>query len=649
VFSTFIEDEDYVESVSAIVYHAYADPWFDINSTEHRQPFTYYGVTGIPHCKVDGIIGIHPGNATNLTGAYNQRIVIDSPLRFYVNVVSLEGEIATEIMVVNSGVTITEDDQYVFRAALVSNHYEWDEATNDQTDWHYDLLDFAPDFNGVSFTISADTVAFYEATFDWPIEIFDENVEEDNASILFWVQNNNEDDGDYFKEVIQSEMTSFTPDGFPEYLMGFGTEMPYHYVETSATTTFAFEVDNLGSESDTYDISVNADGFPEGWSFNYTTPDGEQTGSSTLTLETMEEYISTVTFETNEIPGNSGEISFILTSQGDTTITEAITYYIQTWSDILIINGDPEGRYLDYFAEAIDSVGELDEVIEYGVWGYADRQLDMDELIASDATLVLWVQGQDGTIDASAQEGLNGYLESGGSLVIAGSEAPALLDGSDLIETMGAGFQASVTDRFTINGFDDDPITGGLRFGFGSGDGAGYFGYPSSMTITGTGTGSMMFGTTDFLRAAVLNETDTYKSYLMGIPFECINSKEARVAIMLGIMVHMAGYTYGEDITPEAAMLLIPEEYAIEQNYPNPFNPTTEITFSLPENAQVTITVYDLAGREVTRLVDSNYQAGQHHVEWSAENNASGIYFYRFAAVGEQDSFTGTRKMLLVK
>jgi hypothetical protein len=89
----------------------------------------------------------------------------------------------------------------------------------------------------------------------------------------------------------------------------------------------------------------------------------------------------------------------------------------------------------------------------------------------------------------------------------------------------------------------------------------------------------------------------------------------------------------------------IPEKYSLSQNYPNPFNPTTKIIFRLPDNAMTKLMIFDLLGREVKILINSELIAGYHEVEFNAGNLPSGIYFYRIQA----DGFTQTKKMILMK
>lgn len=95
----------------------------------------------------------------------------------------------------------------------------------------------------------------------------------------------------------------------------------------------------------------------------------------------------------------------------------------------------------------------------------------------------------------------------------------------------------------------------------------------------------------------------------------------------------------------EKGFASLPKKFNLKYNYPNPFNPVTTILYTMPKSSEVLLTVYDMLGHEVARLVDSIQSAGKHQVTWDASNSASGIYFYRFQA-GE---FIETRKMVLLK
>ena len=90
---------------------------------------------------------------------------------------------------------------------------------------------------------------------------------------------------------------------------------------------------------------------------------------------------------------------------------------------------------------------------------------------------------------------------------------------------------------------------------------------------------------------------------------------------------------------------VIPTVYNLYQNYPNPFNPNTTIKFDIPKQSYTKLIIYDLLGREVTKLVDERLDAGSYDITWDAANYASGTYIYKI----EAGNYTSVKKMILVK
>ena len=105
----------------------------------------------------------------------------------------------------------------------------------------------------------------------------------------------------------------------------------------------------------------------------------------------------------------------------------------------------------------------------------------------------------------------------------------------------------------------------------------------------------------------------------------------------------------GNSITVGASAVedqgIIATEYSLLQNYPNPFNPSTTITFSIPESGNVKLTVFNSLGEEVTTLVNEYISSGVKTVTFEADNNFSGVYYYRL----ETSTFVDTKKMILLK
>jgi hypothetical protein len=93
-----------------------------------------------------------------------------------------------------------------------------------------------------------------------------------------------------------------------------------------------------------------------------------------------------------------------------------------------------------------------------------------------------------------------------------------------------------------------------------------------------------------------------------------------------------------DDLTSQELFSLFP-------NYPNPFNPSTNISYQLLKESNVTIKIYDLLGREMVTLVNERKQRGEYHVPWNAVGVPSGVYYYRLVA----GDFIETKKMILMK
>ena len=89
----------------------------------------------------------------------------------------------------------------------------------------------------------------------------------------------------------------------------------------------------------------------------------------------------------------------------------------------------------------------------------------------------------------------------------------------------------------------------------------------------------------------------------------------------------------------------MPHGFSLNQNYPNPFNPETEITYTLPRQSEVTLTVYDALGQEIRRLIHGTQPAGVHQVAFNGSRHCSGIYLCVLAAGGR----TARRKMMLIR
>jgi len=95
----------------------------------------------------------------------------------------------------------------------------------------------------------------------------------------------------------------------------------------------------------------------------------------------------------------------------------------------------------------------------------------------------------------------------------------------------------------------------------------------------------------------------------------------------------------------------ISESFSLFQNYPNPFNPITKISYILPEESNVTLTIYSILGETVEVLVNEVQSAKSYEAVWNAGTNPSGVYFYNIAIspIDGGSVFEESRKMILLR
>lgn len=272
---------------------------------------------------------------------------------------------------------------------------------------------------------------------------------------------------------------------------------------------------------------------------------------------------------------------------------------------------------------------------------------------------VVWNFGDESstneTFGTAEQAKAAAYLQQGGKLFVTGSEVAYDLDRTSgpsvaarafFNDFLKADYAGDASGSYTVNGAAGT-ILDGLSFAYGDTLlGAPYReDYPDH--VNAFGGSAVIAKYANGLNAATMF-AGTFPSgsapgsvVFLGIPFETIHTKANRDALMTRVLNHFGIVTSA----PRTEQELLPAGFALAQNYPNPFNPSTTVRFSLPSEERITLAVFDVMGREVGRLAEGRYAAGEHSVAWDASGFASGIYLCRLTA----GPVLLSRKMTLMK
>ena len=125
-------------------------------------------------------------------------------------------------------------------------------------------------------------------------------------------------------------------------------------------------------------------------------------------------------------------------------------------------------------------------------------------------------------------------------------------------------------------------------------------------------------------------------------------SKEREYNLVVGNFSSGSEVIYRKDeviVRNASVESTIPSEYYLSQCYPNPFNATTRLTFGLPEASFISIDIYDLSGRLVSKLVEGELIAGTHNAVWESGTASTGVYLVRM----ETERFSSVRKVMLLR
>jgi hypothetical protein len=149
--------------------------------------------------------------------------------------------------------------------------------------------------------------------------------------------------------------------------------------------------------------------------------------------------------------------------------------------------------------------------------------------------------------------------------------------------------------------------------------------------------------------SATLETTSIFKGTIIADQSISLNtgaSVEGRLLASIGeVTIASSTITVPELLATAIDDETVPNGFHLSQNFPNPFNPSTTISYQLPVTDQVTLTITDMLGRDVSVLINDVQTAGIHQIVWDARGFPSGTYFYRL----EAGSHVSVKQLVLVK
>ena len=112
----------------------------------------------------------------------------------------------------------------------------------------------------------------------------------------------------------------------------------------------------------------------------------------------------------------------------------------------------------------------------------------------------------------------------------------------------------------------------------------------------------------------------------------------------------LAGLLVPSSVNAINSLTGVPLEFALHQNYPNPFNPETTLGFALPKATRISLVIYDIGGREISKLIDESMGAGHYQIQWDGKSSygetvPSGVYI----AVLSTREYVNSIKLVLMK
>ncbi len=316
--------------------------------------------------------------------------------------------------------------------------------------------------------------------------------------------------------------------------------------------------------------------------------------------------------------------------------------YLSGTADLFLTGEDSSG-YSAYYESALDSLG-----IKWNFWNTGSKGVPpYDQCSLLRKNIAIYFSGNSiSAIDSSTLAGMAAAFAGGTGLYITGQDIVERNASAELFSgLLHTGFAANTATEYVAGAGGD--LMDGFAFFTSGGSGAQNQLSRDVLTPLSAGAVPMMsytgMGDTSVAALRIPGGAGSGKAIVAGFGFEAISSESERREMMRRVIGYLDGsIVLGVRPVRNATR---PHEFRLSQNYPNPFNPGTTIGYAIAQAGVVTLTVYDILGREIAALVNERKPAGNYSVTWDAGNLPGGVYYYRLRS----GTSGATMKMLLLK
>jgi hypothetical protein len=616
-------------NVVTVRYHAWwpgTDPMYSHNQTENTNRIQYYSINGVPNYLMDGVNCGVPSDPASMAAIARQRLQSPHVADIGIQAAFDADSVRVQVTLIGQG-TVTQSSLSLYTAVIERMVvFAAPPGNNGEKVFPDVMRKMLPAATGISVPSlkAGDTLRYTLSTAVSPVW------RRDDLAVVSWLQSN------ATMEVVQANInmptTTVEYDGEPGGLM-----------EPNHVYTKQHVIHNRNSVPMSLRVAAEATRLPDGWSYQLLYQ-GSPVDSIIANLDPGDSLVTDLSIAAGSTPG-SVKVKVLAVNRDDPYGygTSVEHFGVIPSGPVLFVDDDGGADSENLYYAAFDSAGISFTSIET-----ADLVAVADKLGIAQFSALFWNVGWGfPAFVPSDVSYMQNFLDAGGNLFIAGQDI-----GWDVYDGGGSSGFAAARDFYagylaaryvsddaggtSMTGIAGDVVSDGLAFTLS----VPYAPYPEEIAPQSGKNAVNILRYDNGKYGAVRHDGGTYKTVYLGVGLEQIAQPLQRNLLVKRIL-EWFGITTGIGAEDDG----IPAEYALDQNYPNPFNPSTEISYAIAQRGRVTLTVYDMLGREVGALVNEVQSPGRYQITFDAARVATGVYFYRLTS----GTFTSIKKMIMMK